>query len=1189
MSISWTVTKDTASDTVRFECVGANPIDLTQVQIGDYANVFGSGFNALNKGSFQITNVEVYYVASTTLHQAFELTNRVGVSETATQSANVDLTFFRPTINTTQNSDGRTVVVSSTVDGNLEVSIPATTQAVSRTVDTGSYLHENSAVVVNRINRDKNGEVTIFYSGSPNPVLSDGDFFFLDGLEATPPQYFRDLGVIDTWPASSTTDAATIDNVNVLQEITDGNDDGRINFDMILASNGDGLIVGGSTLVAGTPTTSARISRFRPLSQAIVTDGTLADGATRYTYEWETDGTTTNSTELNKAANITVGPLVGKVMINGGADIALGNYSSTTSTAGSSRAFDPVAGTTSASGTDPASFCGHTLTTLVDGRILSYGGANTISNFIEGRNSKAGYIWNPATQAWPSVGVNDIATTWARAHHASVALANSKILFIGGLAGAQEFENDSKTLAYWKLAEASSPLIDTVGSYNLTTSGTTARVSAAKVGSGREFTQTAAYASGAGDAPAVTALLGAWTIEWWSCGATGTYPSSMTLSGLGEGPILSYGTASEAAEGDNTLMHVSITSGNLAFHWQHNTNVDVTGSVAIAGHIVDHYNHFAVRKTFNGTTYNVDLFVNGRKIGSTFTSLTNATGGGNSRWYLARDPNGVTGFTGVIDNVVVEKYARSDEDILLDYWKGSPTLPTSAGSRSHRIGPCLEYCEIFNPNNNTVATTASMALGRAYHTGTLLPDGRVLVIGGISHDPTNITAKLIAAGPTSLNGCSESTNTSEIYDPATQQWTKGPTFMSRRHKHAAIYVPSRNEIFVIGGTSTQGDDCLYIEVLDIATMKTRTLSEKLTFTASDAVLMPNNTILVGTNQSNGSGGILKTHQLISLESPGLSSKGLADYHVIASTGSGFFKFETPTAPYFYSNFSVPSGDATTYTITNAERASNVTTITFATAHPFQAHDLVFVNFNNEVLFTSGVFSVTTATTNTISYTETASDQSIVIENGSVYKNFSPDATITPWAAQTDTIPGPYLIDPLEGVSISSLKSSVGGPLYTGIFKGQKYVTLPVVDATQFPDTAGFVVLGFGTDLQTQPIKYFGRYNATGLLIDYNYAFQETMPNGTEVVLLTQRDPFVPTTLVGEFYATASAAGRVAAENTIQDIAAAGINLNVTIVYPGDRGLGGEGLPAKGATKLSDKVAVWGGDDLDNEIATLKDS
>jgi hypothetical protein len=67
--------------------------------------------------------------------------------------------------------------------------------------------------------------------------------------------------------------------------------------------------------------------------------------------------------------------------------------------------------------------------------------------------------------------------------------------------------------------------------------------------------------------------------------------------------------------------------------------------------------------------------------------------------------------------------------------------------------------------------------------------------------------------------------------------------------------------------------------------------------------------------------------------------------------------------------------------------------------------------------------------------------------------------------------------------------------------------------------------------------------------------------------------------VGSFYLTDSNSGRINAEGTVENISGGGLNVDITIAYPGDRGLGGEGLPATGQ-KFSDKVLVWGSNNLD---------
>ena len=134
------------------------------------------------------------------------------------------------------------------------------------------------------------------------------------------------------------------------------------------------------------------------------------------------------------------------------------------------------------------------------------------------------------------------------------------------------------------------------------------------------------------------------------------------------------------------------------------------------------------------------------------------------------------------------------------------------------------------------------------------------------------------------------------------------------------------------------------------------------------------------------------------------------------------------------------------------------------------------------------------------------------------------------------------------------------------------------------------MFAFGYKNQVAPVKYFGRLSSTRLSLDYSFKFPVTVPSGSNVTLLSQKGPWVPENPqdVGSFYITASPAGRVAAEAAIDASVAAGVVVKTTITYPGDRGLGGEGLPASGTNKLSDKVVVWGGDNVDAEVAAARE-
>lgn len=184
-------------------------------------------------------------------------------------------------------------------------------------------------------------------------------------------------------------------------------------------------------------------------------------------------------------------------------------------------------------------------------------------------------------------------------------------------------------------------------------------------------------------------------------------------------------------------------------------------------------------------------------------------------------------------------------------------------------------------------------------------------------------------------------------------------------------------------------------------------------------------------------------------------------------------------------------------------------------------------------------------------------------------------------AEAEELVGPYLVDP-DGVALTSIETVSTQDLYAG----RQYATLQVVDASSFPDEEGWLVIGFGQDSAAYPIRYLGRLSGTALMLDYQQRMPHTNLSGATVTLLADKSGFEPAADLGLFYLTASSAGRIAATQQLQQAVAAGVELDLTVVYPGDRGLGGEGLGASGR-KVSDKVAIWGGDDLDAEMALAR--
>jgi len=161
----------------------------------------------------------------------------------------------------------------------------------------------------------------------------------------------------------------------------------------------------------------------------------------------------------------------------------------------------------------------------------------------------------------------------------------------------------------------------------------------------------------------------------------------------------------------------------------------------------------------------------------------------------------------------------------------------AGGTDTSENTPQLNTAELYDPVAGTfTATTHNMVAARAYCVATALPNGTVLITGGIDdsfnaidtaeiYDPstdtftqTNNTMSsprvdhsatllpdgtvLIAGGETSYNGGSTKLNTAEIYDPSTGLFTSTATMNDHRDDNTAT---------LISGSGTMLDGQVLIE------------------------------------------------------------------------------------------------------------------------------------------------------------------------------------------------------------------------------------------------------------------------------------------------------------------------------------------------------------------------------------------
>lgn len=152
-------------------------------------------------------------------------------------------------------------------------------------------------------------------------------------------------------------------------------------------------------------------------------------------------------------------------------------------------------------------------------------------------------------------------------------------------------------------------------------------------------------------------------------------------------------------------------------------------------------------------------------------------------------------------------------------------------------GNILTFAELYDPASNTWAATGSLVAARHSHTATRLPNGKVLVAGGIGiapgggttilssaelYDPaTGIwvstgdlptahqghAATLLPNGSVLVVGGIDNTllavASAELYNPATGTWSATGSLNTARSWHTATFLPT-GRVLVAGGTGATG-------------------------------------------------------------------------------------------------------------------------------------------------------------------------------------------------------------------------------------------------------------------------------------------------------------------------------------------------------------------------------------------------
>ncbi|MFA5097085.1 MAG: kelch repeat-containing protein, partial [Candidatus Margulisiibacteriota bacterium] len=417
-----------------------------------------------------------------------------------------------------------------------------------------------------------------------------------------------------------------------------------------------------------------------------------------------------------------------------------------------------------------------TATLLPNGKVLVAGGLKN-NAYAEADYLNTCQLYDPSTGTWSSTGN----MTRARAYHAAVLLPTGKVLVSGG------FLYLSGYLASCELYDPSS------GIWTATDSMSTPRAIHGLVllNTGNVIAVGGLYTGVRYNKN--SELYNPSTGTWGTVRSLGTerYYSTTTL--LTNGKVLLAGGSSEAG----TILNTCELYNPSTNAWSYGANMPAAKSV-----------HFAVslpdgRVLVGGGRSTASGVVNTCFRYNPTTNAWATTGNlGTARAF----PNSVLlpdGKVLITGGTTSSGYLNSSEiyNPSSGTWASAGSMGTArtyfattllpsgkvlaVGGASANVGNSftgLNSSELFDPSTGGWTVASGMSTARYYHTATLLPNGKVLVAGGIG-----------AGSSYDLTSC-------ELYNPSSGSWSPTGNLNTRRSNHTATLLPS-GKVLVAGGAA----------------------------------------------------------------------------------------------------------------------------------------------------------------------------------------------------------------------------------------------------------------------------------------------------------------------------------------------------------------------------------------------------
>ncbi len=469
------------------------------------------------------------------------------------------------------------------------------------------------------------------------------------------------------------------------------------------------------------------------------------------------------------------GPCTSTLLPNGTILYTGGGTGNESDIYGNAEIYDPVAGKSTQTGSMVVPRCADTATLLPNGEVLFAGGES-------GGQTATAELYNPVTGTFAATGSMSV----ARVNHTATLLPNGKVLIAGG-------GNCNSGCVAFNTAELFDPSSGTfgptAGNMFLGVSGSTSTL----LSSGKVLIAGGFTSSTDSTGTVVAQLYDPTTGLFAQSGSMFTARQfGFTATLLQSGKVLiaggvGSGAAQMAAEVYDPMAGTFSQTGSLSIPLEGqsaallpNGQVLMAGGSTTLSNTANSSLYDPVAGTFSPTGSLVEP-----RSGASATLLASGNvliaGGGNGQ------------FLGSLETYDPSTALFTSPTIFMNIGRTGNSMTKLADGRFLLAGgvdanstPVLR-AEIFDPVTNKFILSGSLAAGRQLHTATLLPNGTVLIVGGVTTS---------AQGPI--------VSTAEIYDPVSGTFGSAPSNPNvARASHTATLLPS-GKALIAGGLVSGG-------------------------------------------------------------------------------------------------------------------------------------------------------------------------------------------------------------------------------------------------------------------------------------------------------------------------------------------------------------------------------------------------